>query len=243
MKNHFLKIGIAVLTFIIGVTLGSVWVVRRYAKPLSTDTTSPIMPPTSKKGGLPCLVSPGDDVAKVKRLLASGIDVDSTDDQCIMMEPSPHNVTLLMQSAGRGDTEIVKLLLDNGANVNAKDGWEQTPLSYAVGGRHIEIIGLLLDRGADINSRAEIGSTPLMNAAGVGSLEVIEYLLDRGADINAQNYNGTTALMFAAGFKQPEAMNLLLERGAKPDLKDSHGRTASIYAKRGYPIEYRVYKE
>src|SRR6266481_4964707 len=63
----------------------------------------------SAKGGLPCLVSERD-VASARELLASGVEVDSTADDCITMEPSPRGVTLLMQASWRGDKEMVKLL-------------------------------------------------------------------------------------------------------------------------------------
>jgi hypothetical protein len=243
MKQLRFRIGVALLTFTVGIAIVLVWVGRRYSLPVTI-----LRPSTGKvlfvsaKGGLPCLVSERD-VASARELLASGVEVDSTADDCITMEPSPRGVTLLMQASWRGDKEMVKLLLENGTNVNASDSWGSTPLSCAVRGKHLEIISLLLEKDAKIDARADIGRTPLMDVAGDGDLGVIGYLLDKGADVNARDDNGTTALMFASGFKQRQAASLLLKRGADPDLKDRDGRTAAVYAKQGFPTRYRIGRE
>ena len=70
--------------------------------------------------------------------------------------------TPLNDAAGRGYKEIVEILLANGADVNAKDIYDQTPLHHSgsVDG-HKEIVDLLIDKGADVNAKNFEGGTPL----------------------------------------------------------------------------------
>jgi len=235
MMRIIFRIGAGLITFIIGITVTGAWIM---AHQYNVDR---IATSDSDKRSLPCLPFQRDP-GSVKYLLAHGAKVDSTADDCIMMEPSPRGVTLLMQSSSRGETEIVKVLLASHANVNASNSYGDTPLSYAVWGKHLDVMRLLLKKGANVNAKAEAGRTPLMEASGEGSVEIIDCLLEDGADINVPDENGTTALMFAAAFKRDEAMAMLLKRGANANLKDRRGRTASDYAKNGFPMEYVIVK-
>jgi hypothetical protein len=56
---------------------------------------------------------------------------------------------------------VVELLLARGANVNAKDGYDSTPLHLAAGGGHKEVVELLLAKGANVNAKDRRGQTPL----------------------------------------------------------------------------------
>ena len=92
-------------------------------------------------------------INEMKRLLAEGVDVDTK---------SKFGITPIYQAAFFGKTEVVQLLLLNGANVNIKDtrkGW--TPLHCAIAEGHSKIIELLVDNGADLNANNKIGRTPL----------------------------------------------------------------------------------
>ena len=80
--------------------------------------------------------------------------------------------------------EIVKLLIENGADINKSnnDGW--TSLYLAVNKRHLEVIKLLIENGADINKSNNNGWTPLNIAANNGHLEIVKLLIENGADIS-----------------------------------------------------------
>ena len=86
------------------------------------------------------------------------------------------------------------LLLDRGADIEARNesGW--TPLRVAVLIEKLEVISLLLDRGANVETRDnELGWTPLHQAAKLNEKpEVISLLLDRGANAKAQDNYGKT---------------------------------------------------
>lgn len=124
--------------------------------------------------------------------------------------------------------KIGTALLDYGAEVNARDTDQFTPLRFAVLADRIEIIRLLLDRGADVNARDLQGQTPLTVAAFTRAAFVIEELLQRGAEVNAKTNFGSTALMHAVNYpeKSVERVCALLRHGADVNLTDDRGRTA-----------------
>jgi ankyrin repeat protein len=134
--------------------------------------------------------------------------------------------------------ETVKLLLDSGANIEARDEYRGPPLLDAAGYAQTDIVRYLLDRGANLNARDKGGSTPLIIAScecAVATMndayDVVEVLLDKGSDVNAHSNDGTTALMNAAGgFGGSAVVKLLLERGADPRARDSEGNTALKFA-------------
>ncbi len=115
--------------------------------------------------------------------------------------------------------EIVKTLLDKGADLEKSDESGSTPLMTA-SSRSIEIVQMLLDRGADINGRGtgfKDGWTPFMEAAAAGNADTMKLLLDRGADIEAQTAEGSTALTIAAYNGRQAAATWLVGQGADID--------------------------
>ncbi|KAL7956687.1 ankyrin repeat-containing domain protein [Trichoderma compactum] len=82
-----------------------------------------------------------------------------------------------------GKEDMVKLLLDQGANIEAKDDDGDTPLISAIriGNGNAGVVKLLLDRGADVEVEDEYGNTPLQFAKRQGYEDVVKLLLDRGA--------------------------------------------------------------
>ncbi|KAJ4359359.1 hypothetical protein N0V85_009450 [Neurospora sp. IMI 360204] len=91
-----------------------------------------------------------------------------------------------------GYKEVVKMLLDKGADVNAQGGDYGRALQAASGGGHKEIVEMLLDKGADVNAQGGLYGTALQAASGEGYKEIVKMLLDKGADVNAQGgYYGT----------------------------------------------------
>ncbi|KFW09070.1 Ankyrin repeat and SOCS box protein 3, partial [Eurypyga helias] len=90
----------------------------------------------------------------------------------------------LHQASFQGCTEIMKILLDEGANKECKDDFGITPLFVAAQYGKLESLRLLVSHGADVNSQAEDRATPLLIAAQEGHAECVELLLSRGADPN-----------------------------------------------------------
>lgn len=97
-------------------------------------------------------------------------------------------------AAKTGDLEMIKTLLDKGADVNVarKDG--ATPLHLETNNSHLEAVEVLIDNGADVNVVTKDGVTPLLIAAQKGNLDVIEILLKKGADVLMSNNAKTEVL-------------------------------------------------
>jgi ankyrin repeat protein len=140
--------------------------------------------------------------------------------------------TLLVYAARGGHEDLVKLLLNAGADIEAKTNSGITALMEAAESNEEKVVELLLDRGADIHAKDNDGSTALMIVAvQQGCKEMVELLLDRGADIHAKDNDGSTALMMVAARQGcKEMVELLLDRGADIHAEKEDGSTALIVA-------------
>jgi len=122
--------------------------------------------------------------------------------------------------------ELVKFMLKNGADINAKGPYNTTALFWAVGENSPQIVAALLEHGADVNARDANGYTPLMNAL-QGKPAVLQMLLAHGADINATTQGGFTPLLIATRVSpNPATILLLLEHGASANAQSRDGVSA-----------------
>jgi len=155
---------------------------------------------------------------EVRNLLKTGTDVS---------ERLPGiGLTALMIAAGRGDLEMVKVLLAAGANPNAAGGvahggfW--TVLSFAMSAKNknrLELVDTLIAAGAKLNPEPWFPESPLQAAVKGNDIEMLKALLKRGSDVNWANEIGTTALVTAITMGEPnvEIVRLLLDAGADPN--------------------------
>ncbi|KAF5701323.1 Pfs NACHT ankyrin domain-containing protein [Fusarium mundagurra] len=104
----------------------------------------------------------------------------------------------LVKFVGNGNTEVVKVLLEKGADAGAADKDRTTPLYRAVQNGYSEIVKMLLEKGADARAADDAGSTPLHLASNNGHLETARILLDKRADIVAVDKYGSTPLHHAS---------------------------------------------
>ena len=104
----------------------------------------------------------------------------------------------VIYSGTTSSVETVKILIDNGANVNAQTNEGVTALMYATMfsnttlTSNIETVKLLLDHGADVNSVSQNGQSALMYACSNTNeynIDIIKLLIENGADVNAINKN------------------------------------------------------
>jgi hypothetical protein len=131
-----------------------------------------------------------------------------------------------MFAAEYGNTEIVNLLIQSGANVNAQDKDMWTALMFAAQSGNIEIAKLLIQSGANCSGHDNDFVTPLMLAAQDGHTEIVQILLKNGADVNAQNNVVNTAVMFACENGHPAIIEILLRNRAKINFTNEEGDTA-----------------
>ena len=106
--------------------------------------------------------------------------------------------TPLHLSISRGDTDLVRVLINAGASVNVTDYMGTSPLGLAVWTEHIELSQLLLQSGADVNSVDQWRQTALHKACGKGLNDMVQLLLDHGAETNLSSRDGYTPLHLAA---------------------------------------------
>ena len=95
-----------------------------------------------------------------------------------------HGHTVLMRAALDGNTERVRELIDQGADINQRDDNGRTALMFAVVNLHYETMKVLLEYGADVNAKSKQGGTALMAAALTGDRRMVQALLDKGADLH-----------------------------------------------------------
>ncbi|KAH0542444.1 hypothetical protein FGG08_003199 [Glutinoglossum americanum] len=132
---------------------------------------------------------------------------------------------LLNRAAESENEAMVRLLVERGADVGARnrDGW--TALHMAAHNKNEAVARLLLEKGADVNAEYRRGRTALHLAIINGDEAVVQLLLEKGADVNTKDKYGWTALKMAAGNKNEAVVRLLLEKGADVNAKDKDGRT------------------
>ncbi|KAF8263984.1 ankyrin repeat-containing domain protein [Lactarius quietus] len=138
----------------------------------------------------------------------------------------------LHAASANGEVDIMRWVLDHGADANACDAvthW--TPLHAAASELHLEAVQILLTYNVDVNSQNGTGGTPLILASGSGStrggmvVDIVRRLLEHGADPNIPDHDRSTPLHEASSRGRLESARLLLSFGAKVDEKNGKGRT------------------
>jgi ankyrin repeat protein len=122
-----------------------------------------------------------------------------------------------LHSAALVDYHKAEMLLRHGADPNARDDDDETPLFAAQQARRADIAELLLKNGADVNAQGNNGWTPLHGAVVGGSYNVAQVLLRHGADTELRDKKGDTPLIVAAlmyDVWEHDFVGLLLQHGA-----------------------------
>ena len=156
------------------------------------------------------------DVKAITALLKAGGDAD--------FRREAVGDTALMSAAAGGHLQVVRILLDAGTDVNARDRNSETALGIAAAAGHVEITRALLDAGADPNVSATFKPTALQRAASAGHLQIVRQLLAADAEVNARTPEGHNALSLAASGTHLEVVEVLLAAGASPEACSPHRR-------------------
>jgi ankyrin repeat protein len=157
------------------------------------------------------------DRAHVEKLLQQGVNPNGL--------TGPRGNTALVHAVALGDVEIVRVLLDAGADPDLKGGG-YTPLGFAALHGHARIASLLLKAGANPNFKSSDGNTPLTAAAGMNRVAVIRVLMRVHPDYTLFNSEGRTALSLAALENFEEAVHAMLEAGVDVNVQDQNKGTA-----------------
>ena len=150
------------------------------ANPNAAQATGETVLMTCSRGGV---------VGAVNPLLARGADLNATE--------ASHGQTALMWAAWEGHTQVVRALIEHGAEGHARTTTGYTALLLAAREGYTDTTQALLEAGADVNGSAEDGTTALVIAVIRRHTAYAEFLLDKGADPNLGP--GFTPLHWAAG--------------------------------------------
>ena len=127
-------------------------------------------------------------------------------------------LTLLQVACTRERVDVVRWLLDHGADVNS-----QQPHHLAVA--NPEIVRMQLTHGANVNVANDYGSTPLHEASEFGRRETVRLLLQHGADVSTLDEKHMTPLHLASQNAEAETVLLLIDHGADVHARDESYRT------------------
>lgn len=134
---------------------------------------------------------------------------------------------------------LVKLLLDRGAYIDARNWDQATPLYVASVEGNYDVAEILLKQGADVNGRNKWSWSPLHVAAKevYNHVRLVRLLLDRSADVNALHRMHWNPLHLAAFNGRNEISHLLLERGADVQTTNARQRSSSLRRVHGATVK------
>ena len=163
-------------------------------------------------------------VPAVKALLKAGVDVDACANYACGYT-ALHVAILWGENKCRGHLNVVKFLIQAGANVNHSTPQQQTPLYYAAEKGDARIVMELIKAGADIDWTARTfkrgwDDSPVNRATRSGHATCVALLIQAGADVNIANEKKQTPLYFAVKRDHYEIEGLLRCAGATGDFSE-----------------------
>jgi len=187
------------------------------------------------------------DIPLVKILLVRGADVEARSPKDFVPNKNPlarmsssdlddydevdaseadRGWTALLRATANGNEAMVRLLLEKGADIEARSPSNGTPLICAAEGKYEAIVDYLLMNGADVNAEDDFGWKPLHRAlVNRGGERVAQMLLTHGADVNARCVYQKTPLHYAIEKSNDFMVSFLLNAGADYEARDIADRT------------------
>ena len=153
--------------------------------------------------------------------------------------PSPvcafhHRCQPLATAAENGDLELIKFLLENGADIDGYNAYYDVALIYALSADQTEAAKLLIQSGANVNLPNAFGMTPFIGVCMTGDIALAKLMIDNGAEVNrrflVQNSSAKpgqkNVYPLEAAIKSGSAamVSLLLEAGASTSAKTEDGQ-------------------
>jgi ankyrin repeat protein len=173
------------------------------------------------------------DTAALQRILTKQDSVDVRPSaarrrkEAIVDRVFAEGVTPLMAAASKGYTAAVKLILANGANMEAADTAGNTALMRAIESGHSSTIFALLEGGANPTTVNMGGVSTLLEAANYGDdPRLVHYLLEHGVPANSGSQINETPLMAASCYGRIETVKILLKAQVLVDAQSNEGLTA-----------------
>ena len=233
MVRWMIAIGLLGLFIICGILAYLRWFkIRPLVEPRSVEVTHVREPPliqAAQRG----------DVAEIRRLISNGVNVNAADssgftalmaaavdatDAVPDLLAAGANVdtkdyvegaTALTIACQRKNLQVIKALVNHGANVNAISKYGQTPLMTAANTCSDPVVRYLLQNGAKVAEKSASGGTALFSAVVQGCVDVANVLLQAGADVNIRTAQGETLLELARSEHDARMVRLLHQAGAR----------------------------
>ncbi|XP_077977593.1 uncharacterized protein LOC144433157 [Glandiceps talaboti] len=132
-----------------------------------------------------------------------------------MVETDTAGLTLVMISCTGQHDEVLKLLVTNGAPVNAKQKNGTTALMLAADNGYNSTVAILLEAGAHVNQQQSTGETALMKACKKGHKVIVRLLLENGADSNITSTHGSNAQQYAKMYSHTAVLDVLMAHNGR----------------------------
>ncbi|MEO5970608.1 MAG: ankyrin repeat domain-containing protein [Bdellovibrionia bacterium] len=133
---------------------------------------------------------------------------------------------ILIDAAGEGKTKLVHTLIQNGADLEAKDQNGANALHVSANLGKTTVVKALLKAGANKEAKDKEGDTPILRAAMMGQKKTVKVLIENGANINAQGSEGETPLHHAVHLGDDSSVRNLIKAGANQKLLNDQGEPA-----------------
>lgn len=157
------------------------------------------------------------EVVKVLLSFKPDLEIQSRDDD----DPDA-NYTALIVATIEGHTDVVRLLLEAGANVNGKAGLNRGPLQHAMDYNKEDVVRILMEYRPDLGAVDDDGDTPLHCITSSTSLETVKLLLNGGSDLEIRNNRRDTPLCKAVMSENLDIVKYLIEKKAKLNIIGGH---------------------
>jgi len=160
------------------------------------------------------------DVAAVNKALEGKVDIDARQ----------NNATALMWAAHNGHDDVAEILINKGADVNAKDAAGYTPLVYAALEGHTDILALMIKHGGDVNTKTKNGKYVLTWAVENGNNDAVKTLIEAGADVNIKSPCGASLVLTAVINNHTDTAIMLVGNKIDINAADEDGMTPLMTA-------------
>lgn len=145
--------------------------------------------------------------------------------------PDKNRRSALILATAAGHIDIVKTLINKGANIEYQDSAGLTALSWSVMRKKNKLTEYLLSVNADVNTHDNRSITPLMLAVGTGNIQIVEMLTKNKALLNAKSsHNRMTPLLIAVENNDAQITRKLLDLNANVDGANDYGYTPLMAA-------------
>lgn len=148
--------------------------------------------------------------------ISRGASLEETDDWIVRFGKDENRIggmRPLMHAARKGRTDLVRVLLEAGADIHARNGWSQTALMLAVANAKRDAVLLLIRSGAAVDDCDYSGRTVLMQSLHTNDPRLVQAIIDAGANVNEYTLNIGTALNLAWTLGKKDMIELLEKAG------------------------------